>query len=263
MDTEERRPLSDTVDKGVHKVNIGLYMCAFREPHLIQPSIRQWLPFKFHRFIVAASEKPWYGGMEKDNTADLARETGVEVIEKYWKTEAAQRNECMELLKDCDWIIHWFPDHFLTREDRVKMFEFLYTNPTEKIYSLDGYTYWKNFHSIIEPRPKVKAVTTSDIRFDWAFHAIGEGYTYPTLPMMLHHLQWSKTANDIHAKISSYHHAHEIDPNWFENVWKKDGQPHDFHPISPTAFTTTVEHALPQEIIDLLNPQWVQEVENG
>lgn len=266
MDPKERPKNSLRLGKGVRKMKIGLYMCAFREPHLIQPSIRQWLPFKLHRFIVAASERPWFGDLEKDNTADLARETGVEVIEKHWKTEADQRNEIMDILeKDgCEYVIHWFPDQFLIRADRVKVFEFLFTKPTDsKVYSLDGYTYWKDFIHAIEPQPKIKAITTPDLRFDFSYH-IQDHDSGPTLDVTLYHLQWAKTKKDIKNKLESYGHAPEIEPTWYKRYFEdKVEDPHDFHPISAGAFSNTFEHELPKEIKSLLDPEWVKEVANG
>lgn len=247
-------------------MKIGLYMNVFREHNLIIPSIKQWLPFKFHRFIVAASEKPWFGTLEKDDSADLARSLKVEVIEKDWRLEHEQRNEIMDILqKDgCDWIIHWFPDQFLTRADRVKMFEFLYYSPKDaEVFSIDGYTYWRNFTAVIEPPPRIKVITSPRMRFDGTFHIAN----YDSGPILsnitLYHLQWSKTKADIINKITSYGHASEIDPKWVDNVWGNKEEVHNLHPISPGVFSNLFEHPLPQEIIELLDPKWVQEVLNG
>lgn len=224
------------------KNKIAAQILAFREKNRIKQAIKQYDGL-VDLVIVACSSKPWMGNLEKDNSYELAieasseMETPVWVFEDYWKTEADQRNFCMEtaLKAGIDWVLIAPPDRFFTRETLETLRHFIQT--AEKIsYAMYTLTYWRNYDTVILPdqvlnEALIPVINKDNIPFKFSYANTSGGGENPLCPGIAHHISWVKTDSEIKDKIKSYTHANEIITNWYEDVWLKwDKNMTDFSP---------------------------------
>ena len=59
-----------------------------------------------------------------------------------------------------------------------------------------------------------------------------------------HHLSYARSDEEVLKKITTFSHAHEVQPGWFENVWKRWDADHsltNLHPTHPAAYQRAVE----------------------
>lgn len=71
--------------------------------------------------------------------------------------------------------------------------------------------------------------------------------------IIMHHLSWCRTNEEVMVKIGSYSHASEIRENWYRDVWcAKDDNPQEFGPTNAWDYKLTQFYALPKELKDLL-----------
>ena len=210
--------------KGVH--NIAALIVAYNEEEYIQQTIEQWVGL-VDRVLVLISVKPWKGEPNPDNTEQIAKATGVEVIKQDWKNEEEQRNWGLARLYDYR-IIMTDVDEFYTLEDREKIIDFIKnTNEIcgrpEKVI-----TYWKKDYILDPPdvhKPVIyfdpKSIKASVHRdpIEVCKRTLVEWQ--PIIPVTLHHMSWSKPDHKIKAKIENIDYGNNIPNNWYEEKWLK------------------------------------------
>lgn len=218
---------------------------AFREERLIKQCINQFNEIA-DKVVVAVSTKPWRGSLKPDNTYKLAKSTFAKVKKGRWKTEADQRNWCMEKLSKMDYVLICDTDMFFERKELKKIKRM---KLTERQYGCRMVTYWKNYYTSIYPRfPHNSFLIKSDCKFEQDNRI--ENYTHlpKLLPINCFHLSWVKTDKEVLEKITSYSHSHEIIDGWYENIWLKDVRV-NFAPTVPTDYLKTKKYDLPKEIL--------------
>lgn len=227
-------------------MKIATSTICYRERRFIEPFLKH-IPDWVDKKLVLASTKPWQGEEEPDDgTADKARELGAEVIEYYWPTEEEQRNAGQEYLSDYDWIIVLDPDEYFADIDWEILHDYIKLNPQSyaQVCSVQT-TYWKTgfkidppeeYRQIILVKPQVKFVDKRVVDQPWS-----------VAPVNLHHMSWARTDKECLSKISHYAHAHELLPNWYEDVWLADKRD-NVHPLTPEALKKVVPAKLPKEL---------------
>lgn len=226
-------------------MKLGISIAAFREKDIV-PIIEQYQGVA-DRIVVSVSNKPWYGEYKADDTAQKALTTGAVVISREWEHEHEQRNDCMELLRDMDYVIVSHCDTWFTKADLRKLKEM---DLTQRHYSCNTFTYWKDYDTVIYPYLSLPTILVrSDATFKHILNIENEEANPPVLDITCHHVAWVKTDDEVKSKLASYSHAEEIQDGWYDKVWKgwKPGMV-DFGPTNPHDFQSTVKHTLPNEI---------------
>lgn len=216
-------------------MRIGVLTVCYRDERFIRTCIRQ-LRGLVTKHIVLVSDDPWNGFPEPlDHCADIAEKEGAEAIIGNWATEAVQRNYGVSLLQDMDWIFVVDTDERYTRDDAIKLKNFLETQKVPAFGIGRLKTYWKDTETIVDPeetgglivavQPHVKFTDKRCIDSQWAF-----------LPkdILMHHLSYVRTNEEMKRKISTFEHANEIVPNWYEEKWLH-GETY-LHPVNPSSF---------------------------
>lgn len=238
-------------------------MCAFREKSKIEASIKQFEGF-VDEIVVACSKTSWTNSLLTDETYKLAAEAGATIKLHEWEDEKDQKNWGMELLSSMDWVIISAPDMYMTKESIRTLLDHLENNtsPAERAVGCAMKTYWKNTDTIIKPDWDFNTVAIRPTeRFEYSSR-LQNWTNFNRAPgVLVHHLSWVKTDEEMGTKLVSYSHADEIVPGWYENVWlrwHKDMT--DFHPTSPSDYHKTVTYHLPDEIKSLLNKEWIDKL---
>lgn len=229
-------------------MKIGLVTIAYNEERFISRFLRQVPPFVDQK-VCLISSTPWQGKPEApDETAGLAALNGGITALHDWPTEHEQRNDGQEYFKDYDWIITLDPDEFLTNDGWYDLAAFLETAPLDAYVCQGQKTYWKSGY-VIEPPEDFKqiiAVRPSVNFFDKRCVDV----PYGEAPVELHHFSWARTDAEVLKKISHYSHAHELNKDWYNDVWLKwTPSMKNLHPLTPSALLKAVKvKDLPEEL---------------
>jgi hypothetical protein len=218
---------------------------AFKEERFM-PKFIQAMQNRVDEILVLNTEHPWFGaGSEPDNTANIARSLGVSVIQYDWQTEHEQRNAGQEYLADYDWIITLDPDEFIVDEDWAKLVKFLECATVDAFVCQMQNTYWKKGFVIDPPEDYTQIIATRPcVRY---FDKRCVDRPFGLAPVNLHHFSWARTDEECLKKISTYGHAHELDPNWYKDVWSSD-KTEDLHPLTPESLKRAIRVELPEEL---------------
>lgn len=226
-------------------MRVGLLSCAYNERRFVEPHIKHHAPM-VDEYLLLSSTVPWQGEPEPlDGTAEIARQLGVSVIEYNWRTEHEQRNAGLDYFGDCDWVIVLDPDEFLTKADCGHLLDFLRDCDGDAYVTGEQETYWKSgyvirpredYKQIIACRPSVCFTDKRVVSSPW-------GYA----PTLLHHFSWARTDAECLSKISHYAHAHELDPDWYKEVWSSS-RLENLHPLTPESLKEAVPAKLPEEL---------------
>lgn len=241
---------------------IGACLLAYNEQRYILPAIRQWRPH-VDKLIVLLSSVPWNNIDDdyRDRTQELLHyEDDIEVHVRNWRSEAEQRNFGLEQLKDCDYVLTFDPDEFLTAKDIGKLLTRLkdpldYQNAVLKplpCFRADKLeTYWRDFDHVLSPIDRHKPIIAVDPRQA----AFSEHRQIPleqiqTIPVVIHHLSWVRNDIEVQNKIRSFSHAGQVRPDWYKQKWlaraAKDVRPYGME------VSNVVSGSLPEEIRVLL-----------
>lgn len=240
-------------------MKIAVLTVAYKEEEYIGKCIRQWKGFKH---LVLISTHPWNGvNLVSDKTTEIARENRAEVIERYWETEAMQRDWGLGILRDYDYVIINDPDEFYTLEDRKLIINSLGMGEYTDAYRVEKMiTYWKTPDYIFDPIDRHKpvvAVNPKTVRFYEHRQTQPHDNSYPfqqfmpTIKATLHHFSWIHSDEKVREKIQSYSHTDAIPIGWYENVWEK-WTPNSNIIIRPYGEKSVAKYSpAPQEIINL------------
>ena len=232
------------------KPKIGLVTIAYNEERFIKPFLSH-IPKWVDETLVLVSQVPWQGKSEMPDKTDLiADEMGATVIISDWTSEQDQRNAGQDYFYDFDWIIILDPDEYLDNKGWKKLKDFI-NDANFNAYTCDTQsTYWKSGY-VIEPKEEYKQIilVQPSVRF---IDKRVVNSSYATVPLNLHHFSWARTDNECLSKISHYAHAHELNKDWYHNIWKKwTPEMESLHPMSPEALKKAIPVKLPKELEDL------------
>lgn len=220
---------------------VGLHVIAFREERLIERFLKH---LTVDKYVVAVSERPYKGEMERDRTYEIAKRTlkGKDAVVKlgYWESEHEQRNWINSQLKDVDVILYLNPDSFLLKKDQK-------FSKVDRVWGCNNVNYWKRPNRITQPTIVNKVfLSPPGVEF-WDKSIID-----PNPPVMegteIHHLGWIRPNWEIREKIATYAHADEIIGDWYDTVWLSD-KTDNVGPTNPPDFKKVVSYEMPDEIL--------------
>jgi hypothetical protein len=106
-----------------------------------------------------------------------------------------------------------------------KMKSFVLDHPEPDCWHVSLHTYWKSYLYRIDPPEPLKPpvfVKVGAVRF--TRNRLAEGAKHGLIPEEIgicHHLSYARSDDEVFRKITTFSHANEVIPGWFENVWKK------------------------------------------
>lgn len=218
----------------------------------IRESLRELVPY-VSGTIVTVSNWPWNGPkFEHDRSLSFISDillndvyTNVEIVKDDWKDENYQGSWLLErayqkypgmylLMIDCDEVI--------TKETLEEGLKNIGEKPGLMFHHR---CYWKTIRHKILPDFHVSALGL--IKLDKVRkivrhrHLEVEDYAYlPVEKGFCHHFAYVRNNETIKQKLSTFSHASEIVPNWYEEKWlgwDKNNNLTNLHPVAPEKWT--------------------------
>lgn len=228
---------------------VAVLTVAFQEEKLIEHCIKQFKPFNLYHLVIT-NNISWRGGLVNDNTAELARKHGADlVVEGDWPNQEQQTNYALNLLQDYEWVIICDADERYHPDDLPKILEML-QDAQGDILKSNMIVYWKtkDYQIIPDQTDYPTIAVRSSIRFAHARETFAPIVSWTIYPM--YHLSYVRTDEEMQKKIATFHHADEFDiMNWYNNVWLPwEPASTNLHPVHPEQFKQAVFNPLPKEI---------------
>jgi len=239
-------------------LEIGIVTNAYKEENWIQGCILQFYDLGFDHLILN-SISPWGGNFDPgkiffDKTKAISEALGAMVIRSLWISEADQLNFGLEFFKNKDWVLIVDADERYSSEELRNFTKFLADLP-EAISVVKPHlwdVYWRTHEYRIIPEQPHKPIIAvrPTVRFTKNREA-SEAYTFG--PLYLHHFSYVRSDEEMKKKIESFSHAHEIVPDWYDNIWLKwTHRVKNLHPVHPEQFYQAVWNPCPPNIKDLI-----------
>ena len=202
------------------------------------------------------NEKPWFGQPTdiKDtmqcikNYPDIQNK--IHIIRGDWTNEADQRNAGLAFTKEKGYSYCFIidADEIYGPADLKRIIDFVKINPAVDCWHVSLDTYWKSYRYRIDPREPLKPpvfIKVGNAHFTRNRSACGKIHaTIPPETGICHHLSYARNDDEVIKKITTFSHANEVIPGWFENVWKgwdSDHKMTNLHPTHPHAYQKAVE----------------------
>jgi GT2 family glycosyltransferase/glycosyltransferase involved in cell wall biosynthesis/Flp pilus assembly protein TadD len=204
------------------------------------------------------SDRPWFGqSADNTNTLECIRKfpdplNKISIIQGTWANETDQRNAGLDILKE-----KGFAYCFAIDADEIydpvhlqRMMDLVSRQPDIDCWHIALDTYWKTYRYRIEPREPLKPpvfLKTGESRF--IQNRLADGKNHGIIPSdigICHHLSYARNNEEVLKKITTFSHAHEVQPGWFENIWKKWDTDHalsNLHPTHPECYQRAVEQS--------------------
>jgi hypothetical protein len=123
-------------------------------------------------------------------------------------------------------------------------------NPHVDCWRLSCFTYWKSYRYRVDPP---ESITAAVFVRPGAGHFV-ENRTFeaprcismPIETAAFHHMSYARTDEQILRKITTFGHARDVVPGWYENVWRKwdgDRSLQNLNPCWPGAYQRVVEQS--------------------
>jgi hypothetical protein len=211
-------------------------------------------------------ERPW-NGEASDQSALIARIRTLSdpagkfrVVRGQWPDEASQRNDGLRLIADAgaDYCFVVDADEIYDPVQLRQAVALVRENPQVDCWRTSCVTYWKSYRYRIDPPEGITAAVF--VRIGAGRFVENRAYEAPRhvkLPpetLTCHHMSYARTDAQIRRKISTFGHARDVVPGWFENVWRRwdtDRGLENLNPCWPAAYHRAVEQpyeALPPAI---------------
>lgn len=204
-------------------------------------------------FLIA--ERPW-NGAAADQTALVERvgalpdpSRKIHVVRGDWPNEAAERNAGLELVRTAgaDYCFVLDADEIYDSRQLGQAMALVRENPQVDCWRASCVTYWKSYRYRIDPPEAITAavfVRVGTGRFvENRTCAAARQANLPRETLVFHHMSYARTDEQIRRKISTFGHAHQVIPGWYEKVWRRwDADPtlEHLNPCWPAAYRRAV-----------------------
>lgn len=217
----------------------GAQYCVYEDSGFLAESVLRIYPL-VKKILFLVGFEPWYGkgdlGFPKETLATIFGMYDPDhkfvVVSKYWKTEAAQRNEGLRILHDlgCEWCLIVDDDEMYNRWDLQKAMEAIsnatYANGIAAGFLVQQLVYWKDRNTVIDSltgaMPAFVITAPGHAYFGAARNfSVVDGVFSDLNPDLLicHHLSYVRDEGKMRRKLGSFSHAPEIALDWMERVW--------------------------------------------
>jgi hypothetical protein len=209
-------------------------------------------------FLVGDS--PWNG--ELTSNAQTLRtvesypdpEEKIHIIRGNWDSETEQRTVGLEIVKQAGFELCFVVDADEIYDPVVlrAMIGLALSKPQVGCFLMTCLTYWKSHRYRIDPpeyyKPPIFVRCGQNSELNGYFverrHATAKyvGAIPPNFGVC-HHLSYARTNEELKKKLASFSHAHEVRPNWYDEVWlawDKSPQMENLHPVYPEAYKRAV-----------------------
>lgn len=211
-------------------MRIAAMVLAYAEDELLKACLKQFPDF-VQTIMVAVSEKPWNGGSTELNGKTLEvvrqameRDNRVQLAHFNWRSENDQRNWVAGRFADYDWILVVDADEFYTPEDWVKLRDKMFSahSAVATLSPKSMKTYWKTMDYRWSPEDSHSpAIAIRPSRNVFTDKRDVTDKMRTTVDVVMHHLSWVRTDEDVERKISNWAHALDFDTEkWYYNTWK-------------------------------------------
>ena len=267
--------------------NVAAYMMANEENAYIERIIR-WLSVRVGTVFIVEGEKTYSGSQDRDSQIEsLVKKlvasgvTNIEhIVAKYVGypnpaiNETHMRNEALDAIqrKGFEWVWIVDSDEVYTDAEAERLWRYFIDMVLDDIKHNNGtrttkgakcswHTYWRSIHWKIDPpepyRPNI--ILRSDCRFSMIRNLIDERNIIEIPPdtCMVRHYSWAKPPSEIEKKIKAWGHAHQVIPQWYENVflkWEPGCDMRNLHPTEPPAYQSAVRCNLPTPDVMIGHP---------
>ena len=232
-----------------------------------------WLPAAVESVYTACDsiwflvgERPWNGAATDQSAlidrlralADPARK--IKIVRGEWPDEATQRNAGLKLVAEAgeDYCFVLDADEIYDPAQLQQAMTLVRENPQVDCWRTSCLTYWKSYRYRVDPPEAITAavfVRTGTGRFiDNRTYQAAQHITLPPQTLVFHHMSYARTDEQILRKITTFGHAHQVVPGWYENVWRKWDSNHNIenlNPCWPGAYRRAIEQpyeALPEAV---------------
>ena len=239
-----------------------------------------WLPYMLESVLsevsalyVLISERPWNGN-PTDNSATwrVLRESTdpagkLKIVPGTWADETQQRRAAYEIVarEEYDYCLIVDADEIYDPPVLRRMQQTAVEHPEIGCWYMTCLTYWKSYRFRIDPpesyKPpvflKVGQCSLGDRR--WATAA--SRAAIPPQIGVCHHMSYARTNEQLRRKITTFSHAQELVPDWYEKVWLRwDGEPglENLHPVTPPVYRRAVAVAR-EQLPPVLQKLWDRE----
>jgi hypothetical protein len=237
---------------------IGALCCLYDDLTWLEPSIAS-VYAECDRIYFVINDKPW-SGPPRNLEPTLAAVAGLDdpdgkirVIRGDWPIEHVQRNAGLDAMA-ADGMTYCFVhdcDEIFDPADLRAMKATVFASPEIDRWDMRWFTYWKSARFRIDPPEAYEPMAFVRIgagRFSWIrrVDTPSRRLIDPEIGMC-HHMSYARSNAAVHRKISSFSHAHEIVPGWFNNVWLAwdlDPTMTNLHPVHPAAYARAIEQPL-------------------
>ena len=232
-----------------------------------------WLPAAVESVYTACDsiwflvgERPW-NGAATDQTALVARLRAmpdsarkIRIVRGEWPDEATQRNAGLKMVAEAgaDYCFVLDADEIYDPAQLQQAMTLVRENPQVDCWRISCLTYWKSYRYRVDPPEAITAavfVRTGTGRFiDNRTYETAQYVTLPPQTLVFHHMSYARTDEQILRKITTFGHAHQVVPGWYEQVWRKwdsNQQLENLNPCWPAAYKRAVEQpyeALPKAV---------------
>ena len=201
-------------------------------------------------------DRPWNGEpTDTSATRNIVREfpdpdNKIKIIEGSWTNEADQRNAGLDILKEAGFTYCFVidADEIYDPAELKRMMELAVSRQDVDCWHMKWDTYWKTPQYRIDPREPFEPIVfvkIGTVRFNKNRTAVeGKHGLIPPEAGICHHLSYARSDGEVLKKITTFSHAREVKPGWFEKVWKKWDSDHslkNLHPTHPHAYQRAVE----------------------
>ncbi len=205
------------------------------------------------------SETPWHGEAS-DQAAIVDRIRGladpaqkIRIVRGRWSDEATQRNEGLRLVAEAgaEYCMVIDADEIYDTAQLRAAMTLVRQNPRVDCWRVSCFTYWKSSRYRVDPpeaTPFAVFVRTGTGRFvDNREYQADRQVAMPQETLMCHHMSYARSNAQVLRKITTFGHARQVVPGWYENVWRKwdeDRSLENLNPCWPTAYRRIVEQPL-------------------
>lgn len=232
----------------------GAQYCVFEDSGFLAESVRRVYPL-MDKIVFLVGLEPWKGMAGRQFPAESLSKIALlpdpekkfVVISRYWATEAEQRNDGLEMLRElgCDWCLVVDDDEMFNRHDLYAAKDIISRERTSTAFLLSQVIYWKSpataIMNLTLALPAFASTVPGEVFFNVGrcyMIASGKWTIFPPEVIVCHHLSYVRSEEKMKRKLAAFTHADDRLAEWYERVWRKwTPEMENLHP-NPDAAST-------------------------
>ena len=243
--------------------SFGAEYVVYEDSGFLTESVTRIYPL-MDKVLFLVGMGPWNGDRDPITVAKtLATIQGIPdpdhkftIICKWWATEEDQRNEGLQVLRSqgCDWCMTVDDDELYNREELHQAMEVISTwectNGHVSAWLVSHLIYWKDRDTVIRELTPAMPVFLHTREHDAYFSQArcfglrqGVYMVMPPHQLVMHHMSYVRSDEQMQRKMSSFSHASETASGWYDHIWRhwRPGM-RNLHPndSSPEAFSQAI-----------------------